>query len=578
MDYTTARASNASSTTSWISSSAIPTATTIPSCNSTGEQYSYTDPTTGSNYVVQCNQTYQGVVGTSIVEDEMQDCINACSANPQCMGVAYNTTDGVCDEYYAFASASGDYSDTVVFAQLRSRAVVFDGTITTTVPVSTSYVPLTAVTTPRPPTAPASSSFSALYTPTPTGLSLSSSGTVNVIFTISSSTSQGAEPSKNSSSLMFPGATGLSSAKTDSSSSIAQSSLSTSSANSTSLTSPVSTDDLPTSSISSVGVTLKSSTSSESVTSYSPTLSSSETSDLEIHSSYQASPSSSGGSTKSLGYSAVTAKSTVAETRGNSSMYSEATYTSAPDSSLTNTSVPASSTLSSTATVTTVTLSPSSTVCPDYNGEDAVNQNNATYHVQCGVAYNGTVINTGSSKRQSVLGSTLLGCTGLCDANVQCVGITLTAQGQCTIFSEINGYVPAPGSVAAMPLARVVSIPGGTSIMSPVSATTSTGSTAAASTSQNTQGLTAYNQSSAGFNGSTFTAQSGSLTEMYSTFTLGPRSLSTVSQATSTNGAAVVTVFVTPSTCSVPRSARYFITTTTYTTSTITMSPQQLDT
>ena len=74
---------------------------------------------------------------------------------------------GDCDEYYAYEPASGNYSSSTVFAQMKARAVKCDGGETTIEPVSTSYVSASAVTTPRPASRPASSSFSMLYTPTP---------------------------------------------------------------------------------------------------------------------------------------------------------------------------------------------------------------------------------------------------------------------------------------------------------------------------------------------------------------------------------------------------------------------------
>ncbi|KAI7258448.1 hypothetical protein KC343_g4286 [Hortaea werneckii] len=79
--------------------SMLPETTFVPECNP-GQQYQYTDPSSGNPYVVQCNQTYQGIVGLATYESSPEDCISACSANPQCLGVGYDTSDGECDEYY----------------------------------------------------------------------------------------------------------------------------------------------------------------------------------------------------------------------------------------------------------------------------------------------------------------------------------------------------------------------------------------------------------------------------------------------------------------------------------------------
>ncbi|GAB1728220.1 hypothetical protein NU195Hw_Modified_82t1 [Hortaea werneckii] len=144
-------------------SSMLPETTFVPECNP-GQQYQYTDPSSGNPYVVQCNQTYQGIVGLATYESSPEDCISACSANSQCLGVGYDTSDGECDEYYGYAPNSGDQSPTVVFAQLLGRAFLVFGTSrtrTTTTPISTLYVSASAVTT----ASPSGSAFSSTMAP-----------------------------------------------------------------------------------------------------------------------------------------------------------------------------------------------------------------------------------------------------------------------------------------------------------------------------------------------------------------------------------------------------------------------------
>ncbi|KAH9840342.1 hypothetical protein Tdes44962_MAKER07983 [Teratosphaeria destructans] len=105
----------------------------------------YTDPSSGSAYTVQCNQTYQGVVGASVYEPTAEDCISACSSNPKCQGVGYNTTSGVCDEYYGYEPASGSESNSVVFAQVQGRyARGQSGSASTITAISTVYVSASA--------------------------------------------------------------------------------------------------------------------------------------------------------------------------------------------------------------------------------------------------------------------------------------------------------------------------------------------------------------------------------------------------------------------------------------------------
>ncbi|GAB1744405.1 hypothetical protein NU219Hw_g1683t1 [Hortaea werneckii] len=131
---------------------ATPKSTFVPECNP-GQQYQYTDPSSGNPYVVQCNQTYQGIVGLATYEASAEDCISSCSANSRCLGVGYDTSDGKCNEYYGYAPNSGDQSPTVVFAQLVGRVILVFGesrTRTTTTPISTLYVSASAVTTALP--------------------------------------------------------------------------------------------------------------------------------------------------------------------------------------------------------------------------------------------------------------------------------------------------------------------------------------------------------------------------------------------------------------------------------------------
>ena len=120
---------------------------------------------------------------------------------------------------------------------------------------------------------------------------------------------------------------------------------------------------------------------------------------------------------------------------------------------------PYATTSRSTVASSTKTLDPSATVCPDYDGSAAVDENGVAYYVQCGVAYNGTVINSSSQKRQAVLGYTILQCTDMCDQNEDCVGLTLGSDGRCTQYSYVSGYLPDQAPVAAVPLARAANLP-----------------------------------------------------------------------------------------------------------------------
>ncbi|KAK5708870.1 hypothetical protein LTR17_020275 [Elasticomyces elasticus] len=113
-------ASSSSSTTS----SSAPTATTSQSlaCNNTQQSYGYTDPSSGSQYQVQCNTTRAGGVCQQLQTPDMSSCISACSANTQCEGVGYDSTAGTCYEYCSFGTGSAPaYSPNVQFASIQKQ-------------------------------------------------------------------------------------------------------------------------------------------------------------------------------------------------------------------------------------------------------------------------------------------------------------------------------------------------------------------------------------------------------------------------------------------------------------------------
>jgi len=150
-----------------------------------------------------------------------------------------------------------------------------------------------------------------------------------------------------------------------------------------------------------------------------------------------------------------------------------------PDAPVTTSpsSTPAASQTSQ-ASTTVYSLTPSSTVCPIYHGSQVTDLNKATYSVECGTAYNGTVIIPSSSKRQVILGYTVLDCTNLCDSYLDCIAFTLTVAGHCTMFSAISGRMSDEASVDAFVVARAVLVPGSNSIVA-----SSVGSGGASSTS-----------------------------------------------------------------------------------------------
>ncbi|KAK5690427.1 hypothetical protein LTR97_012295 [Elasticomyces elasticus] len=127
--------------------SSAPAATTSQSlaCNSTQQNYPYTDAS-GNQYQVQCNTTYTGNVCQQVQEPDMASCINACSANTDCQGVGYDTTaSGTCYEYCSFSSGgTGTFSPNVQFASKQKRAVVQGGT-TYTYQVTTAYTSISSM-------------------------------------------------------------------------------------------------------------------------------------------------------------------------------------------------------------------------------------------------------------------------------------------------------------------------------------------------------------------------------------------------------------------------------------------------
>jgi hypothetical protein len=103
--------------------SCTPSAYTCPQANG----QTVTDCNTGSVYTIQCNTTHSGTIGQNTTAPDLPTCLNNCSSNPSCQAVAYNTSTGVCSEYYGQTNGSRTYSPNVVFAQLKQRAVVIAG-------------------------------------------------------------------------------------------------------------------------------------------------------------------------------------------------------------------------------------------------------------------------------------------------------------------------------------------------------------------------------------------------------------------------------------------------------------------
>ncbi|KAI7482397.1 hypothetical protein KC351_g5763 [Hortaea werneckii] len=198
-----------------------------------------------------------------------------------------------------------------------------------------------------------------------------------------------------------------------------------------------------------------------------------------------------------------------------------------------------------------------------------------------------TVINPSSQKRQAVYGYTMLQCTDMCDQNEDYVGLTLGSDGRCTQYSYVSGYLPDQAPVAAVPLARAASLPTEISVAATstnalsssftfgvASSQTDTSSIrpstgGAVSTVSPAQASTRTETSSAGastyINVSTESpAQASTRTSGINTSTLWNLTTSSAASPMSTSAPAIVTIFVTPSTCTASHSVR-FSTTTTYT-------------
>ncbi|GAB1741648.1 hypothetical protein NU219Hw_g7066t1 [Hortaea werneckii] len=559
-----------SASSSWNTSEPpLPTATGIPSCSTQGEQSTYTDPSTGSVYVVQCNKEYQGVVERSIYKPDVEQCVTDCSTNARCIGVGYDTQEEICNEYSAFAPASGNYSQGVVFAKMRARAAVYDGGSTTTVPVSTSYVPLTAVTTPLPPSMAGITSVSILSTSLSSSSSFSLTSTSNAVRTTSSTSSAGIK--QPASSLITPAATSSVSDAYSSLSAIQGSS--SEPANSLNATQHASSE-----------TTIPTWTTART------------TSEINLSSSSNASGASSQAGATVLSSSNTRVASQSASASEPSLISSLTSPLSASGPSATFSSLRTSSTSDAATTSLTVasptrTLEPSATVCPDYDGTAAVDENGVAYYVQCGVAYNGTVINPSSQKRQAVAGYTMLQCTDMCDQNEDCVGLTLGSDGRCTQYSYVSGYLPDQAPVAAVPLARASSLPTeisvaatSTNVLSSSFTFDITSSQTDVSSQRASTGVDVAAMSSAEASARTHTSSAGASTNINvstgspvqaSTRTSGIKTStssnlasSPATQTKSTSPPPIVTIFVTPSTCIAYRSVQ-FSTTTTYTTVTI---------
>ncbi|KAK3649365.1 hypothetical protein LTR56_006460 [Elasticomyces elasticus] len=586
---------------------------------------------TKSKYVVACNQTYQGVVGQSQYEPNMLACINSCSADNRCIGVGYNTTSSVCDDYYAYVMSSAIYSKTQVFAQMQQRAVRYGNGQTTTEPISTSYVPSTAVTTPRPPSVAISTSLSMAYTPTPLSLSSSinitnpptasppSTTTLSTAIQSSYASSQAGDVTTfaiSSTIYSSPSPSGvppqLSLTSLSQESSVSFSAMSNNN-NTTAFAPVVSQSD-------NVGGTSTSSTSaSTGLTSSSLGVPSSTSSGLrsqimtssttqsvslanapEFSSFALASPESKYSSQLSFPDSS-TLPGALTSAGAGSSMSTSASlgYTSSSllISSSTPTPVsasptaPTSGTQVSSASMSVATLSPSASVCPAYNGQNVTDSNNATYTVQCDTIYKGTVIQPGRKRDTVVAGYSILACTGICDANAACVGLVLTVDGTCKLFDAITNYLPGDG-LAALPNARAVIVPGtdSVSILALPDITTSgkpgiqtsTQSTTSPANFLRTSIVAVATTDQAAANGTMFPASSAvsAATSTATPFESIPHghgppmfidssSMTPVAQSSIVN---IVTIFVTPSTCNA--SPVYaFGTSTTYTTVTVVAVP-----
>ncbi|KAI7553456.1 hypothetical protein KC331_g1212 [Hortaea werneckii] len=124
--------------------SAAPTspATVLPSssslaCNSTQQSYMYVDPSSGSQYIVECNTTYSGGLLEVTQTTDISICIAECSRQELCQGVGYDTSTAACSKYLSQVPDSGVYSPTVQFARLAKRPVVVGGsTLLEAIPTS----------------------------------------------------------------------------------------------------------------------------------------------------------------------------------------------------------------------------------------------------------------------------------------------------------------------------------------------------------------------------------------------------------------------------------------------------------
>ncbi|KAI7162671.1 hypothetical protein KC349_g1897 [Hortaea werneckii] len=124
--------------------SATPTssATVLPSssslaCNSTQQSYMYVDPSSGSQYIVECNTTYSGGLLEVTQTTDIRICIAECSRQELCQGVGYDTSTAACSKYLSQVPDSGVYSPTVQCARLAKRPVVVGGsTLLETIPTS----------------------------------------------------------------------------------------------------------------------------------------------------------------------------------------------------------------------------------------------------------------------------------------------------------------------------------------------------------------------------------------------------------------------------------------------------------
>ncbi|RMX73349.1 hypothetical protein D0869_13697 [Hortaea werneckii] len=124
--------------------SAAPTssATVLPSssslaCNSTQQSYMYVDPSSGSQYIVECNTTYSGCLLEVTQTTDISICIAECSRQELCQGVGYDTSTAACSKYLSQVPDSGVYSPTVQFARLAKRPVIVGGsTLLEAIPTS----------------------------------------------------------------------------------------------------------------------------------------------------------------------------------------------------------------------------------------------------------------------------------------------------------------------------------------------------------------------------------------------------------------------------------------------------------